>query len=215
MNSVTPPDERTLAQAVDRAIEAMNEGRFSRAIPILEAVLAKAPADYAHSEERDGKLVVRFWNSADFVGCVMAMKARGIERDVAWIPNAFPRAAYYLGYIAIDRGRFDEALAHFDRGLVLQPECAALAREKAFALVRLGRIDEAATLYETALAWTSIMTDADRASLLRGLGGVRIEQGRLAEAEAQYRASLTYEPESTIAPQQLAYIAHLRARSGG
>jgi len=206
-----PLDERTLAQAVDRAITEMNNGRISRAIPILEAVLAKAPDGYVNSEEREGKLYVRYWNTADFMGSVAAMNARGIQRDVVWIPNAFPRAAYYLGYIAIDRQRYDDAIRYLDRGLQLQPECATLAREKGYVLCRLGLYEQATSLLETALAWPSIMTDDDRAGLLRGLGSATIDQGRLDDAEAHYQASLKLDSQSKVAREQLAYIDHVRS----
>jgi Flp pilus assembly protein TadD len=146
----------------------------------------------------------------EFLAYVAWMQEEGTSRDVVWVPNAYPRAAYYLGYIAIERGAFEAAVAVLDHGLRLQPDSGKLAHEKAQALLRAGRLDEAGAVYREVLGRPGFLPPADRAAQLRGRGYLEIERHDLDAAERTFREALALEPDSPVARNELEYIAVLR-----
>jgi len=109
---------------------------------------------------------------------------------------------FALGDPAAALGAFRRAYAlHRDHG---NPEgCIIPAKNTATALTNLGRFAEAAAMLEEALRMCAEEGYAvHRAMLLEQLGNVRRRQGRLPEAAAHYRASLT--PLSPCSPDQIA-----------
>lgn len=202
------------AELVNGAIELINGRQLERAAKVLQAVLSRAPANYRHEEEKDGKLVVRFWEMGEFVAYVEWMHEQKSIREVVWINNAYPRAAYYLGYLAIEIGAFDDAIKFLDRGLQLQPTSAKLSHEKGQALLRLGRPRDALAVYELALARDVFVAPFDQAILLRGKGCALIDLGELDLAERSFQDSLKLDPESPTAQHELEYIASLRQQQG-
>jgi tetratricopeptide (TPR) repeat protein len=132
---------------------------------------------------------------------------------VVWLPNAYPRAFYYLGCLHIEAGDLDGALHYLDQGLLLEPASAKLKCEKAQALIRAHRQQDALELYTEVLGTPGFLADADRALALRGRGFVLIERRDLDSAEAAFRESQRYDPSSVMARNELEYIAQLRRRS--
>jgi predicted ATPase/DNA-binding XRE family transcriptional regulator len=100
-------------------------------------------------------------------------------------------AAYVgLGNLRREQGRFDESLSYFDRAIPLEPEPALKFpwQNKADLLLRLGRLDDAAALYEQAMALNKRIGDEEgMAHTLRGLGEVAWRRGDTITAEHYFR----------------------------
>jgi tetratricopeptide (TPR) repeat protein len=198
------------ADLVDEALQLLSEGSRERAAHILLQVLKRAPQDYHHEEEIDGKARIKFWDMEEFMSYVDWMHQNGQARDVVWVKNAYPRACYYLGFIYVERGEFDRAIEVLNQGIALQPDSGKLAHEKGQALIRSGRLMEALSMYEGMLSRSGFMSPRDRAALLRGKGYVLIEEERLEEAETSFRESLVLDPDSQVARGELIHISELR-----
>lgn len=203
------------AKLVDKAVEHIQAEEFRQAAVILEGVLSRAPADYRHEEGRDGKSFIRFWQLDEFLAYVAWMKANGTERELVWINNAYPRAAYYLAYISVERKAFDKAMEYLERGLKLDPDSPRLNHEKAQVYLRTKRTREGLALYDALLAKPNFfIAPPDRAMLLRGKGYAEIELGDLETAETSLRQSLELDPESSVAKNELAFIEQERRKRG-
>lgn len=203
------------AKLVDKAAEHIQAKEFRQAAVILEDVLSRAPADYRHEDVKDGKSSIRFWSLEEFLAYVVWMKANGTERELVWISNAYPRAAYYLAYIAVERKAYDKALEYLERGLKLDPDSPRLNHEKAQVFLRTKRTREGLALYTSLLAKPNFfIVPADRAMLLRGKGYAEIELRDLDAAEASLRQSLELDPESSVAKNELAFIEQERRKRG-
>ena len=95
-----------------------------------------------------------------------------------------------LGTVRKDQGRFEEALSYFDQSIKLQsPETLKFPwQSKADTLLRLGRFDEAETLYQQAAALNKRIHDEEGlAHTYRGLGEIAWRRGDAAAAEAFFR----------------------------
>jgi tetratricopeptide (TPR) repeat protein len=93
----------------------------------------------------------------------------------------------------------DEAVAQLREALRIKPESVTASENLAVLMIQRGRIDEAIRLLLNAIAVADRVPPEEREKLgpsHRVLGAVLEKRGRLAEAEAQYRAALEYEPGS-------------------
>lgn len=202
--------ESSDADLVDQAIDALTDGDLARARSLLLTVIANTPDDYAFSYQRDGELCVEFWTLSDFLHYATW---GGDERDtqqVNWLPNAYPRALYYMGFLCVKLQRYDTALAYLQRGMTLEPHNPKFLFESAQALFRMGRMNEALELYERVTEPGPFVSPADLATGLRGRGLILIERGELGTAEALFIKSLQLDPGSEVAKNELDYIKHLR-----
>jgi tetratricopeptide (TPR) repeat protein len=129
---------------------------------------------------------------------------------VTWLPNAYPRAHYYLGYLAVKRGRNLDAVRWLDAGQALEPRSAHFRLEKAQALGGLQRRKEALALFDEVLAMGDEVPAPLRAVAMRGRGFQLIEFGRLEEAESIFKESLRLDPENRVALNELKYIREVR-----
>ncbi len=73
-------------------------------------------------------------------------KALATLKQSLVIDNLYPRTYFIRGNIYAGLGRFDEALADYDRGLAVHPGLVPLLSAKAFVLNRVGRLDAAIDL---------------------------------------------------------------------
>jgi tetratricopeptide (TPR) repeat protein len=132
-------------------------------------------------------------------------------------------AAVYgnLGILREQQGRFDEALAYFDESIPFQPEHALKFpwQSKADTLLRLGRFDEAATLYRQAMDLNKRIGDEEGlAHTLRGLAEVSWRCGDADTAENLLRENeaicqkLNHTRGFSWTAQQLGNVARLRGQ---
>jgi tetratricopeptide (TPR) repeat protein len=209
------PTEVEDAREVDQAVRFIQEGRTADAQALLQAVIARTPADYVTEYESGGKLHIKFWDMEEFMACVAWRNAQGQARDLVWMLNAYSRACYYLGYLRIEARDYAGAVEALDAGLQLEPDNPKLKCEKAQALIRQGQPALALALYDEVLQSTGFVSSINRALALRGRGYVLIEMDRLDEAEEAFQESQKIEPDSEVARNELAYIAQRRKRAGG
>lgn len=197
------------AGKVDSAMRAISESDFASAKRLLMSVIANAPMRYEHqSATNDGSLVIRFWDQQEFIHYVNWTKP---DRQIFWHASAYPRAFFYLGFIAVGDRDYNTAIAWLDKAYALEPSNPKIALEKAQALMGLKRHAEALNLFKQASAVGPFTSGADAARGLRGQGFVLIELGRHEEAEDALKASLKLDPNSDMAKNELLYLARLKA----
>jgi tetratricopeptide (TPR) repeat protein len=95
----------------------------------------------------------------------------------------------------------DAAIAHFQKGLELQPNLAGAHNNFANALLRKGRADEAITHFQRALS-----LQPDLAEAHNNLANVLLQKGRLEEAVAHYQAAVAALPENPYLLGNLAWV---------
>jgi Flp pilus assembly protein TadD len=117
--------------------------------------------------------------------------------------------ALQLGVIDLRQGRWTEAETAFSR-LTSQPNAGVQAlNNEAFALLRLGRTDEAERMYERAIA-----RDGDHAMAHFGLADLRRAKGDMAGAAAEYERGLALRDDWVPALANLAWIDARAADAG-
>jgi tetratricopeptide (TPR) repeat protein len=95
----------------------------------------------------------------------------------------------------------DEAIAHFQIGLELQPNVAGAHNNLANALLRKGRVDEAIAHFQRALSLAPNLAEAHH-----NLGNALLQKGRLAEAVAHYQAAAEALPDNPYLLSNLAWV---------
>lgn len=198
-------------ERVDAAIDALVNGHLDKAEPLLLAVIANTPPQYSNADDHGDSVSIKFWDQFAFVHYVTWQSERGLaNRGIHWIPNAYPRAHYYMGFLCVKRKQFDRAIEFLDKGQRLEPQNPMFVLEKAQALVHSGRKREALALYDEVSEIGPHVTARDVAVAQRGRGFVLIELGDLNAAEAAFKSSLEIEPGNDVALNELQYIDHLR-----
>jgi protein O-mannosyl-transferase len=91
----------------------------------------------------------------------------------------------------VQKGKMDEAIAHYDKALELDPTYGEAHYNLANALVRLGRISAAIAHYEKA-----VELNPNNAMGFHNLGSVLVQSGRVDEGIAQYRKALALTPNN-------------------
>jgi len=103
-----------------------------------------------------------------------------------------------LGYLLLERGQVDEAIAHFQKALVLQPNAADVHANLGAALLSQGRLDEAILHCRQALA-----IQPDSAQAHSNLGNALSQQGRLDEALVHLQKAVELQPSLASARYNL------------
>ena len=178
--------------------------------PGVPASLAQQPALVAR---HDGAW--RFLQAGDL---------RAAEREFAWVteqlPTFFP-SQVGLGYVALARRDYREALERFELGLVVAPSYPAGLIGRGEALLALGRDAEAIVNFEAAVAADPSLTDLRaRVESLRfrnledqvAAARKARDTGRFDEAAAAYERALAASPESGFLYRELAAVEQRRGR---
>jgi len=111
---------------------------------------------------------------------------------VAASPDDVAFCRYFLGELAWNAGRVDEAAAQYERGLAASPQNVALLQGRAKIAAAQGRVDEALAGYR------DITTRTPLPQYLLEYGELLEATGRVGEAAAQYEV---------LAIQQQLYVA--------
>lgn len=144
--------------------------------------------------------------------------ARAAERRFAALlkraPEFYPAHAG-LGYTALSRTDYDEALAHFDRALERSATYAPALAGRGQTYLAMNRRDEALASFDAALAADPGLTAIrSAAEVLRfqglqgGVAGARkaAEAGRLDEARTAYAQAIAASPDSPFLHRELAIV---------
>jgi len=135
--------------------------------------------------------------------------AWGLLLVVSLAFNLLASAIYHAGYhsklgsLLLERGQVNEAIAHFQKALALQPDDAGLHNHFGTVLAKQGQSDEAIRQYQEALR-----LEPDHADAHNNLGATFAEKGQTDEAIRQYREALRLKPDHADAHNGLGVALH-------
>jgi tetratricopeptide (TPR) repeat protein len=152
------------------------------------------PVGYAACLTLLVSLGVLTWRQSRMYGDVESLYLATIARN----PDCW-MAHNNLAVALADRGRLDEATAHYQQAVKIKPDFAEGHYNLGVVLLRQGRLDEAMARYRKVLE-----IKPDDAGAHYSLGNALANRGRLAEAMAQYRKSLEIKPDHVEALNNLA-----------
>jgi tetratricopeptide (TPR) repeat protein len=207
---MTTETERADDIKVEHALDALSKGDVAHAEALLRDVVSRTPADYRNEYDRDGQHVIKFWSQNDFVYFCTRKRAEPLKQSIIWEHNVYPRAFYHLGFICVKQGKPEDAIRWLEAGCKLDAH-PMFWLERGKALTMLKRLDEAFALYDHIASSGDETPASIRAIAMRGKGFVLIEKSELDSAAEAFRLSLTLDPDSGVARNELAYIAQLRA----
>jgi tetratricopeptide (TPR) repeat protein len=107
-----------------------------------------------------------------------------------------------FGYVLMQSGRLEEALAHLRQGLEIQPNDAGAHNNLGGVLVRMGRVEEAKTEFEAALRINPGYVLAHN-----NLGTVLLQAGQLDAATVHFQKALEIQPGSAALVENLRRVA--------
>lgn len=110
-------------------------------------------------------------------------------------------AHHNLGVALKEKGRIEEAVAHFRKALEIRPNYPDARLNLATTLAEKGDLDSAGTEFARALRGT-----ADDADVYYNLGIAFCSRGRLEEAEAEFRKALAIKPDHVLALMNLGSV---------
>jgi tetratricopeptide (TPR) repeat protein len=198
--------EESDAKLVDRAHQLIKDSNHDKAYSILSDIVKRTPQKYVNQFKKDGKLFIKFWDLNEFTSYTAQIQEKSELQRVVWLPNAYPRAYFYLGYLHIEKEEYEKAINYLDKGLVLEPANATLLNEKTQGLVKLNKYDEALAICDTVLETIEFVPQNRKATCLRSKGYILIEECKLSEAEKCYLDCLKIEPDNKMAISQLQII---------
>jgi len=175
----------------------MAQKRFDTAVACFRRTLELAPHDIqvrnnlAAALQAQGKLTE-----------ALICKLQGVYDDKGFI--RMPQTTDELNHRAItlaQQGNLDEAIAHFERILLTDPNFIKGHFNLGFALQNQGRLEEAAASYRRALD-----LKPDYSEALNNLGTVLTAQKKLDEALACYRRTLELTPRDAGAQNNLGTV---------
>jgi tetratricopeptide (TPR) repeat protein len=116
---------------------------------------------------------------------------------------------YNVGYRHVVQGQFDQAIDQYRQALRISPENPEYHYALGNAFKESNRPAEAIAAYKDAIAATKALNpDLEYPKARLNLGYVYELQGRLPEAEAEYRTALRADPTYTQARNNLAAVLH-------
>jgi tetratricopeptide (TPR) repeat protein len=106
-----------------------------------------------------------------------------------------------LGQAVHEQGRLDEAIAHFEKALQINPVQASVHSSLGVVLLETGRVNES-----LAHLYTALEIDPNDGDAHYNLGNTFLQMGRASEAIAQYSRALEINPDDTEARNNMAWI---------
>lgn len=201
------------AQKVQNSLSFLMNGQLPKALEILDEVVAQTPGDYVFQYKEDDKLYIKFWDQEHFLHYITWQKKdpQLVSEELVWLPNAYARAYYHLGFIMVKMKNYEKAIEYLEQGQSLEPHYPIFYNEKGHAYACLKHFSKSLAQYNEVKGIDAHTTASMYAMALRGKAFVYIELGKVEEAEVLLKESLQYDPESRVALNELMYIAHLRA----
>ena len=115
-----------------------------------------------------------------------------------------------LGTAFLERGQYDQAIAHHERAIALRPDYAPAYNNLGAVLRAAGRLDDAVARYQQALA-----IRPDFASASYNLANALLEQGKAGDSVESFRRSLESNPKSVEAHNNLGIALANRGDAAG
>jgi len=204
MGKKSPEDVPSAAESM------IQQGRRSEAEELLREFVSDMPANWKPVTESPYSIGIAYWDTTEFLSHVPHQNASGIEKMVLWVTPSYSKAFYLLGFLAVVREDWSNALHYIDQGLALEPDHPLLLCEKALILSRMKRHEDAYDLFMKAVDIRSWAPPQHRARAMRGAAVALIDLKRLDEAEELLKKSLELVQGNEAAEQELRYIEHLR-----
>ncbi len=176
---------------------------------MLEASASEMPADWKPCRDAEGSTQIAFWNREEFLAHAKHHGAH-LKKPVYWVPGSYSKSWYLLALMATEEERFEDAFDCLTIGLELEPDHPELWCELGYLLGQIEEHEDALQCYEKATSAREWAPALYMGRALRGQGAQLIDLGRLDEAEAAFRRSLEFEPDSENARSELEYIEELR-----
>ncbi len=180
-------DETSPAQALfARAASHQRLGRLDEAADAFQNVLELDP-DYPRAWMNLGIISMERDNVRE-AGAAFLAELDHHPRD--------PLAVGNLGALLLSEERHEEAIGHFERAIELRPNYIRAYRNLSLALVALGRKAEALATLDAALGVCEVAVEyrPDEAGVRSDRAAVLAGDGRLQEAEAEYRRAIAVNP---------------------
>jgi len=115
-----------------------------------------------------------------------------------------------LGAAFLEKGQYDQAIAHHERAIALRPDYAPAYNNLGAVLRAAGRLDDAVARYQQALA-----IRPDFASASYNLANALLEQGKAGDSVESFRRSLESNPKSVEAHNNLGIALANRGDAAG
>ena len=115
-----------------------------------------------------------------------------------------------LGTAFLEKGQYDQAIAHHQRSIALRPDYAPGHNNLGAALRAAGRLDEAIASYQKALE-----LKPDFASASYNLANAQLEQGKAGDSVESFRRSIEANPNSVEAHNNLGIALANRGDAAG
>jgi tetratricopeptide (TPR) repeat protein len=199
------PSALLLADALLRQARATTDGRpAGRAAVVLDTVLKNEPDQYDALRLLGAVHLSRhlFREALD-----VAKRARDARPEDAWNYGV-------MGDALLELGEYDEAFRAFDTMATLRPNADAYARVS-YARELRGDLDGALDVMQMAADATSGHDREAKAWYTAHVGELRLRQGRLADAEREYRRAAFYFPDYPHAMTGLGKVKAARGDSSG
>lgn len=200
------PHKDDAAKAADLAFAAnlaVQRGNYDDAVPLFEQSLA-AKRTFSNLSA----FAVNKWKTGDFDGAqILFQEALATYRALPREPVAWTHLQ--LGLMDLDRGRYDEALAHY-RDAESQMQGWWLVEEHIAEILTLtGKTEDAKTLY------LDIIDRTGNPEFMDALAGILLEEGKEAEAkpfveraDQRYQELLARYPEAAYGHALEHYLEH-------
>lgn len=204
-------DEGALRSELVRGLEAVKAGKSADAVAIFDGVDQKLTA--AHT----GGPRVFCGHGADEIALYMLKAASDGGGDAIAVDGLWCDAIYYEAYALSELSRFADAAKLLDRVLKMAPDDSLYLNERAELLTRERQYDPAIAMYQLAEQDSKYMVGDGNSRTVesvacRGIGYILVEQGKLDEADANYRRCLTLDPNDQKSEAELGYVAQLKAK---
>jgi len=196
---------------VRNGLEMIEAGQIMAAVdgPLTD-VVNKFEAQYAHS-----KATIYSARGTGDALLYAAGNLGGSHGEVEVIGPAWAMAYWARGYAYGEMARYDDERRELEKALALAPFDAQYNNELAFVYMQKRDWPQALAHYENGEAFADI-TAPDSPNVkcvaLRGQGYVLVEQHKLDEAEAKYRACLKVTPDEPKSLAEIGYIQDLRKK---
>lgn len=194
-------------QMLNKAISEIEKGRFTKAEEILVEISHEKPQNWQASYISNDTLYCAFWDSDEQQQCQKQQQDKAV---VAIFPS-YSRVHYLLGFIKMEKGNAENALAEMNNAASLQPDHTVILLEKGTILSQLKRTKEAYDCFVLAEKSHYAANTFTTARAVRGQGITLIDLGNLDEAEQCFEKSLKYEPNNKVAMNEIEYIRRLRS----
>lgn len=203
--------EKEDAKKVDEAISGLNSGLNPQgSLSLLFEVINNFKGEYIHIFQDGQNLYGKFWDIHEHLNFSYNFKEASKYDQIIWLPSAYPRAYYWIGFVASKTNQHDKAIIMFNSGQELEPTNPMFLIGLANSYNKLGDHQSSLELYSQVNEIDEFTSPKIKAVALRGEGVQLIELKRLEEAKISLYKSLEYDPNNEIAINELMYIDELQ-----